>query len=66
MVLRRIESWIYWIAVDVLAIWLFWTRDLAPTSGLYAVFLLLAIAGLWQWLKAHKAQNSLQPRAGMA
>ena len=52
MVLRRIESWLYWIAVDVLAIWLFWTRDLAPTAGLYAVFLILASVGLFQWIKS--------------
>ncbi|MEM7779773.1 MAG: nicotinamide riboside transporter PnuC [Pseudomonadota bacterium] len=58
MVLRRIESWIYWIAVDVLAIWLFYTRDLVPTSGLYVIFLVLASVGLWQWLKAYNRQRS--------
>jgi len=52
MVLRRIESWLYWIAVDVLAIWLFWTRDLAPTAGLYAIFLILASVGLLQWIRS--------------
>ena len=58
MVLRRIESWIYWIAVDVLAIWLFWVRDLAPTSGLYAVFLVLASVGLWQWIRTGQRQQA--------
>lgn len=54
MVLRRVESWIYWIAVDCLAIVLFWVRDLAPTSGLYVVFLVMACVGLWQWIKAQR------------
>ena len=58
MVLRRIESWIYWIAVDVLAIWLFWVRDLAPTSGLYAVFLVLASVGLLQWIRTGQRQQA--------
>lgn len=55
MVLRRVESWAYWIAVDVLAVWLFYTRDLLPTSGLYAVFLVLACVGLFQWVRALKS-----------
>ena len=55
MVLRRVESWVYWIAVDVLAVWLFYTRDLLPTSGLYAVFLVLACVGLFQWMRALKS-----------
>lgn len=57
MVLRRIENWIYWIAVDCLAIWLFWIRDLAPTSGLYLVFLVMASIGLWQWIKAQRIKE---------
>lgn len=65
MVLRRIESWVYWIAVDLLAIWLFWTRDLNPTAGLYAVFLVLASMGLWQWLKALRAQADSKGDPGL-
>lgn len=57
MVLRRIESWIYWIVVNVLSIGLFWTNGLVPTAGLYVVFLVLATMGLWQWLKAHQQQS---------
>ncbi len=60
MVLRRVESWVYWIAVDVLAVWLFYTRDLLPTSGLYAVFLVLACVGLAQWMRASK-EPAAQP-----
>ena len=57
MVLRRVESWAYWIAVDVLAVWLFYTRDLLPTSGLYVVFLALACVGLAQWMRALKTSE---------
>lgn len=49
---RHLESWLLWIAVDVLAIGLFYTRDLAPTAALYAVFLGLAITGYVQWRNA--------------
>jgi nicotinamide mononucleotide transporter len=47
--LRRVESWWLWIAVDIVAIPLFLSRGLMLTAGLYALFLLLAIAGLFEW-----------------
>jgi nicotinamide mononucleotide transporter len=47
--LRRFEAWILWIAVDILAIGLYATRGLLVTSGLYALFLILAVAGLLSW-----------------
>ena len=46
---RRVESWVLWIAVDALAIFVFAWRGLSVTSALYALFLALAIAGLIQW-----------------
>jgi nicotinamide mononucleotide transporter len=48
---RRVESWILWIAVDVLAIGLFLSRGLNVTAGLYVIFLVLAVAGLVEWKK---------------
>ena len=52
--LRRVESWVFWIAVDVVAIGLFASRGLYVTSVLYALFLLLASAGLLSWIKASR------------
>lgn len=49
---RHLESWVLWIAVDVLAIGLFYARGLEPTAALYVVFLGLAITGLIQWRRA--------------
>ena len=43
---------------DVLAIGLFYSRGLEPTSALYAVFLVLATLGLIQWRRAAKQQTT--------
>lgn len=51
---RHLQSWYLWIAVDVLAIGLFYTRGLEPTAALYVVFLGLAITGLIQWHRSTK------------
>ncbi len=47
--LRRFESWILWIAVDVVAVGLYASRGLYPTAALYAIFLVLAVGGLLAW-----------------
>lgn len=47
--LRRVESWMLWIAVDVIAIGLFAWKGLFVTSALYALFFMLAAIGLFEW-----------------
>lgn len=47
--LRRVESWILWICVDILAVGLFAWRGLHVTAALYLLFLILAVLGLSEW-----------------
>jgi nicotinamide mononucleotide transporter len=49
---RRIESWWLWIVVDAIAIPLFYSRGLFVTAAVYAVLLMIAVAGLVQWRRA--------------
>jgi len=51
MARKKLESWLFWIAVDVAAIGIYWSwsKGLLLTSGLYAAFLVLAIVGLFAW-----------------
>jgi nicotinamide mononucleotide transporter len=52
MARRRIENWAVWILVDMVAIGLYFSRHLYPTSALYALFLLLSVTGLIGWRRA--------------
>jgi nicotinamide mononucleotide transporter len=54
---RRLENWVFWIAVDLIAVPLFWSRGLYYTSGLYALFLALSVAGLIGWRRQLSAQG---------
>ena len=56
MAQRRLENWVLWILVDIVAIGLFWSRGLHATSALYTLFLLLATAGLVSWARALQRQ----------
>lgn len=52
---RRIENWIYWIAIDILSISLYVWRGLNLTAGLYIVMLIMSVIGLGAWLSSRRA-----------
>lgn len=52
MARKRIESWIYWIFVDVIGIWLYFVKDVKFISLLYIILLIMAVNGLRSWQKA--------------
>ena len=55
MTRRYLENWCWWIAVNAISIPLYVVKDLHLTAGLYALFLVLAIAGLFEWRRTQKA-----------
>jgi len=57
MTRKKVESWYFWIAVDVVAIGVYAYKSLLLTSGLYLVFLIMATAGLVSWRKDFTAQS---------
>ena len=57
MTRRYLENWHWWIAVNAISIPLYLVKNLYLTAGLYALFLFLAIAGLFEWRKARLFQN---------
>ena len=51
---RRIENWVLWVAIDVVSVGLYLTRDLQFLAALYAAFLVISVIGLRQWMRAAK------------
>jgi nicotinamide mononucleotide transporter len=49
MAQRAIESWVFWIVVDIASIILYVRRDIPAMSVLYCLFLMLAVRGLVSW-----------------
>lgn len=59
MVARKIlENWIYWIIIDAVSIYLYGSRGLYLTSGLFVAYTVIAILGYFSWLKIYKTQNA--------
>jgi len=49
---KVLESWLVWVAVDVLAIGVYASKGLYLTAGLYGVFLGLAVTGYFVWRRS--------------
>ncbi|MDP5040763.1 MAG: nicotinamide riboside transporter PnuC, partial [Paraglaciecola sp.] len=46
---KKLLNWAFWIVVDIVAIGIYWQKQLYPTSLLYLCFLVMAIIGQIQW-----------------
>ena len=51
MIEKKIESWIIWIMVDVLATYLYFSKGIKLYALEYMVFCFVASYGLWNWIK---------------
>jgi len=54
MIEKKIECWIIWIAVDIVATYLYFTRDIKFYSLLYLLFTIIAAYGLYHWWREYK------------
>lgn len=58
MTRKWIENWHVWITVDIAYVYLFITRNLYLTAGLYAVFIILATMGLIEWKRSYDEDHA--------
>ena len=54
---RFVENWLFWIVGDLVAINLYWSQGLQPTSALYIVFLIFSVVGYFEWRRVLRAQS---------
>lgn len=57
MTRKILESWLFWIVVDVVAIGVYLQKSLYVTAGLYFVFLMLATIGYFEWRKSERGSH---------
>ncbi len=51
---KKLENWIGWIVVNSAAIVVYWQMGLYWFTVLYALFLVLAIGGYYEWRKSYR------------
>ena len=55
MVAKKIlRNWLYWIVIDAVSVYLYFSRDLHLTSLLFMAYTIIAIFGYFSWMKKLK------------
>lgn len=57
---KRLECWAGWMIVNVVAVGVYWAKDLRLTAGLYVVFFAMAVAGHVAWRRTMNAAVDLK------
>lgn len=58
MIEKKIESWLVWIVVDIVATYLYFVRDIKFYSLLYLLFTFIAAYGLYNWWREYKSYRA--------
>ena len=58
MTKKKVESWYWWIATNIASIPLYFVKHYVFTSVYYVVLLVMAVAGLIDWMKKTKTNNT--------
>ena len=52
---KKCENWLYWMAINAVACWLYWQVELYLTSILFFAYIGLAVYGWMQWQSEKRA-----------
>lgn len=56
---KVLSSWVYWIAIDALSVYLYWARGLDIYALLMLAYAIVAVYGYCQWRKDYQKQAAL-------
>ena len=61
LVARKVlENWWYWLAIDLISIYIFWSRGLELTALLFFLYVLMIPFGLIKWSRSYEV-SKLRP-----
>lgn len=58
MVQKKIECWILWIIIDIVATYLYFIKEAKFFGVEYLVFTCIATFALWNWIKEYNSYNT--------
>ena len=54
---KVLTGWLFWIVLNGISVWLYWTRGLEIYAGLMVVYFVMSFAGFYEWRRRLKIQN---------
>ena len=53
LVARKVlENWWYWLAIDIASVFIYWSRDLELTAGLFVLYVAMIPFGIVSWTRS--------------
>jgi len=56
---KVLENWLYWIAIDLISLYLYIEKDLLPTAVLFVLYIVIAIYGYVKWQNYYQKNTSV-------
>lgn len=57
VIYKKLENWWYWLVIDSIYVWLYWTREGYLFSFLFVAYLIIVLIGQKEWNEKYKAQK---------
>ncbi|MBB1427906.1 nicotinamide riboside transporter PnuC [Shewanella frigidimarina] len=51
---KVLENWLYWVVIDFVSIYLYFQKGLMLTSGLFVLYVAMAVGGYMMWRKKYR------------
>jgi len=55
---KYLYAWIYWIILNAVSVWLYFTQGLTIYAGLMVVYFIMSGVGLWNWSRKYREERS--------
>ena len=56
LVARKVlENWWYWLVIDFVSVFIYWSRDLELTAVLFVLYVVMIPFGLMSWTRSYRA-----------
>lgn len=60
MINKKIESWIFWILIDVIATYMYFVKEIKFVALEYLIFCFVAAFGLWNWTREYRSYKLIK------
>jgi nicotinamide mononucleotide transporter len=59
LVARKVlENWWYWLVIDIASIFIYWSRELELTAGLFMLYVVMIPFGIANWTRSYRAARA--------
>lgn len=64
LVARKVlENWWYWLVIDIVSVFIYWSRGLELTALLFVFYVVLIPVGLVSWMRSYRHESQVSAAA---